>query len=134
RSAAGLLEVAAALMRGEGGSGLLLGVVELAPGRPIAESVTIARRYRSLLQRLTELETEVPVSFEVKVRVASSLAQGVREAAYENAAELIVVEWPGPGQRQSDRNIDDLVADPPADLLLVRLDPEGRGPRLADGR
>jgi glycosyltransferase involved in cell wall biosynthesis/nucleotide-binding universal stress UspA family protein len=133
RSAAGLLEVAAALMRGEGGSGLLLGVVELAPGRPIAESVTIARRYRSLLQRLTELETEVPVSFEVKVRVASSLAQGVREAAYENAAELIVVEWPGPGQRQSDRNIDDLVADPPADLLLVRLDPDGRGLRLADG-
>jgi glucosyl-3-phosphoglycerate synthase len=134
RSAAGLLEVAAAVLRGEDGSGLLLGVVELAQGRPIAESVTIARRYRSLLQRLTELETRVQVRFEVQVRVASSLAQGVREAAYENAADMVVLEWPGPGpQRQSDRNIEDLVADPPADLLLVRPDPSGRGLRLADG-
>ena len=133
RTAPGLLEVAAAISRGRNGCGLLLGVVELAHGRPIAESVTIARRYRSLLQRMTELETEVEARFEVKVRVASSLAQGVREAAYENAADLIVLEWPGPGQRQADRNIDDLVADPPADLLLVRPDPDGHGLRLSDG-
>src|SRR2546429_8265254 len=58
RSAAGVLEVAAAILRGERGSGLLLGVVELAQGRPVAEMVTIARRYRSPLQRMTELETQ----------------------------------------------------------------------------
>jgi len=124
RSAAGLLEVAAAILRGENGSGMLLGVVELPQGRPIAQSVTIARRYRSLLQRLTELETGLDVRFSVQVRVASTVAQGVREAAYENTADLIILEWPGVGsQRPSDRNVDDLVADPPADLLLVRPDP-----------
>jgi glucosyl-3-phosphoglycerate synthase len=134
RTAAGLLAVAAAILRGERGSGLLLGVVELAHGRPIAESVTIARRYRSLLQRMTELETQAQADFGVQVRVASNVAQGVREAAYENAADLILLEWPGPGlQRPSDRDIEDLVADPPADLLLVRPDPTGAGLRLDRG-
>src|ERR1700730_8356286 len=92
RSAAGLLEVAAAILRGEKGSGLLLGVVELPQGRPIAESVTVARRYRSLLQRMTELERRVQDRFGVQVRVASNLAQGVREAAYELSADLILLE------------------------------------------
>ncbi|TMC06632.1 MAG: glucosyl-3-phosphoglycerate synthase [Chloroflexi bacterium] len=134
RTAAGLLEVAAALLRGESGSGLLLGVVELPQGRPIAQSVTIARRYRSLLQRITELETRLQGRFGVQVRVAGTIAQGVREAAYENAADVIVLEWPGLGShRPSDRHIDDLVADPPSDLLLVRPDPAGSGLRLNDG-
>ncbi|HEY4026335.1 MAG TPA: glucosyl-3-phosphoglycerate synthase [Candidatus Dormibacteraeota bacterium] len=134
RSAAGLLEVAAALLLGENGSGLLLGVVELPPGRPIAQSVTVARRYRSLLQRITELETRLDARFGVQVRVATTVAQGVREAAYENAADLIVLEWPGVGTlRPTDRNVDDLVADPPADLLLVRTDPTGAGLNLDEG-
>src|SRR5262245_53271027 len=134
RSAAGLLEVAGAVLRGEDASGLLLGVVELPLGRPIAQSVTIARRYRSLLQRITELETQLQAEFGVQVRVAGSIAQGVREAAYESSADLVILEWPGPGaQRAYDRNIDDLVADPPADLLLVRHDPTGEGLQLHDG-
>ena len=134
RTAAGLLEIAAGILRQENGSGLLLGVVELPQGRPIAQSVTVARRYRSLLQRITELETRVEDSFGVQVRVAGSLSQGVREAAFENAADFILIEWPGIGSnRPSDRNIEDLVADPPADLLLVRQDPAGCGVRSADG-
>jgi nucleotide-binding universal stress UspA family protein len=134
RTAGGLLEVAAALLRGESGSGLLLGVVELPQGRPIAQSVTVARRYRSLLQRITELETRLQGRFGVQVRVAGTIAQGVREAAFENSTDLIVLEWPGLGShRPSDRHIDDLVADPPADLILVRPDPAGSGLRLNDG-
>jgi nucleotide-binding universal stress UspA family protein len=134
RTAGGLLEVAAALLRGESGSGLLLGVVELPQGRPIAQSVTVARRYRSLLQRITEIETRLQGRFGVQVRVAGTIAQGVREAAFENTTDLVVLEWPGLGaHRPSDRHIDDLVADPPADLLLVRPDPTGSGLRLNDG-
>ena len=134
RTAAGLLEVATAILMQQTGSGLLLGVVELPQGRPIAQSVTIARRYRLLLQRITELETRVEARCSVQVRVAGSLSQGVREAAFENAADLILLEWPGLGtNRPSDRNIEDLVADPPADLLLVRQDPAGGGVRTGAG-
>src|SRR5262249_2593287 len=47
---------------------------------------------------------------------------------------LILLAWPGLGSsRPSDRNIEDLVADPPADLLLVRQDPSGGGIRTTDG-
>jgi nucleotide-binding universal stress UspA family protein len=133
RTAMGLLEVAAAILRSENGSGLLLGVVELPQGRPIAESVTIARRYRSLLQRITALGTQVEARFGVQVRVATSLADGVREAAYENGADIVVLEWPGlASNRPADRNIEDLVADPPTDLLVVRPDPGTA--RLRDDR
>jgi glucosyl-3-phosphoglycerate synthase len=134
RPAPGLLEVAAALLRGENASGHLLGVVELPHGRPIAQSVTIARRYRSLLQRITEMETRADASFGVQVRVAGNLAQGVREAAYESASDMIVVEWPGLASRRlNDRNIEDLVADPPTDLLVVRPDPRGTPLRAHEG-
>jgi nucleotide-binding universal stress UspA family protein len=132
RTAPQLLEVAAAIVRGENGNGQLLGVIELPPGRPIAQNVTVARRYRLLLQRLTALGDLIEDNFEVQVRVATTLAQGVRETAYENATDLVVMEWPGPGMRRAWMHIEDLVADPPADLLLVRTDPEGIG--LEGGR
>ena len=96
RAAPGLLEVAAAVLRAERGSGHVLGVVEQPLGRPIAENVTVARRYRELLRRITGLERRAQAGLGVQVRVASTLAQGVRESAYENAAELIVLGWPGP--------------------------------------
>jgi glucosyl-3-phosphoglycerate synthase len=133
-AAAGLLEVATAILCGEQGSGILLGVVELPSGRPIAQNVTVARRYRSLLQRITELENRMDVDLGVQVRVAGSLGQGVRDAAFENASDLILLEWPGLGrERPGDRNLADLVASPPVDLLLVRPDPRGGTLRTADG-
>jgi glucosyl-3-phosphoglycerate synthase len=125
-AAAGLLEVATAILCGQQGSGILLGVVELPMGRPIAQNVTVARRYRSLLQRITELENRMDVDLGVQVRVAGSLAQGVRDAAFENASDLILLEWPGSGRgRLVDRHLEDLLANPPVDLLLVRPDPRG---------
>src|SRR5205807_4763943 len=81
RSAPGLLDVAAAILRSERGSGHVLGVVEQPLGRPIAENLTVARRYRALLRRITGLERRVQVGLGVQVRVASTMAQGVREAA-----------------------------------------------------
>lgn len=131
RSGAGLLEVASAVLRGGSGSGLVLGIVEQPLGRPIAQNVTVARRYRTLLRRITDLQPRLEAGLGVQVRVASTLAQGVREAAYENATDLVVLEWLG-GGRVRDASLQDLVESPPADLLLVRHEPlsmgdEGRG-------
>ncbi|HEX6548662.1 MAG TPA: glucosyl-3-phosphoglycerate synthase [Candidatus Dormibacteraeota bacterium] len=120
QAAPALLRVASAVCENEGGTGHVLGVVEIPAGREIARSITVARRYRALLQRITSVEEREASGFGVQVRVGHSVSQAVREAAYESGSTLIVVEWPGFSKRPADQNLDDLVADPPADLLLVR--------------
>ncbi|MBO0687033.1 MAG: hypothetical protein J2P45_28110, partial [Candidatus Dormibacteraeota bacterium] len=67
RGAPGLLDVAGAIIRAEHGSGQVLGVVEQPLGRPIAENVTVARRYRELLRRITGLERRLKAGLGVQV-------------------------------------------------------------------
>ncbi len=123
-----LLRIANAIAQVEHGAGQLLGVVEMSAERPIAQNVTVARRYRELLRRTTELGERVPTPLTVQVRVAYTIAQGIREAAVENGSDLVVLEWPGPGsQRAEDPDLMDLAADPPADLLMVHPHLEAAG-------
>ena len=126
RRAADLLRVGTALLRRRAGKGSLLGVVEVPHGQPISRGVTIARRYRSLLNRITAIGERTSPGFGVEVRVAHNLAQGIRDAVYEVGADLLVLEWPGLAVRPGVSSvIANLVSDPPADLLLVRPDPAG---------
>ena len=126
RGVAGLLEVARAVVRAQGGSGHVLGVVEIAADREVTKTLTVARRYRSLLQRITEMQGVSEAGLSVQVRVAHNVAQGIRESVYEIGTDTIVLEWPGlASRRRLGLHIQELVADPPADLLLVRPGPEG---------
>ena len=126
-----LLHTAEAILRREGGNGHVLGVVEIPFGRPIARGLTVARRYRTLLQRITAMETRRQAGLGVQVRVAHSVPQAIREAAYENGTDLILLEWPG-GRGGRDHSLSsviaDLAADPPADLLLVRSGANAEAP------
>ncbi|MBO0707352.1 MAG: glucosyl-3-phosphoglycerate synthase [Candidatus Dormibacteraeota bacterium] len=123
-----LLRVANAIARAEHGGGQLLGVVEMHAERPIAQNVTVARRYRELLRRTTELGERVQTTLTVQVRVAYTIAQGIREAAVENGSDLVVLEWPGPeSQRAQDPDLIDLVSDPPTDLVMVHPHLEAAG-------
>ena len=116
RGASGLLDVASSIVRQEHSDGHVLSVVEMTAGRPIAQNVTMARRYRSLLQRITVLEQQAKMGLGVQVRVAYTLAQGVREAVIENDSDLVILEWPGlVSRRAQDPSVADLVADPPTD-------------------
>ncbi|MDQ6918337.1 MAG: universal stress protein, partial [Candidatus Dormibacteraeota bacterium] len=131
RRAADLLRVGAALLRGRPGQGSLLGVVEVPHGQPISRGVTVARRYRSLLNGISAAGQRNDAGFGVEVRVAHNLAQGIREAVYEVGANLLVLEWPGLSVRPGVSSvIANLVSDPPADLLLVRPDQGGIAPEL----
>ncbi len=120
QAAPALLEVAEAVRSREETTGHLLGVVEIPAGREIAKSVTVARRFRGLLQRISGMAGRESSGFGVQVRVGHNLAQAVREAAFENGSGLIVLEWPGLGRRRATGTLDGLIVDPPADLLLVR--------------
>ncbi|HEY8811456.1 MAG TPA: glucosyl-3-phosphoglycerate synthase [Candidatus Dormibacteraeota bacterium] len=132
RRAADLLRIGAALLRHGSGNGSLLGVVEVPHGQSISRGVTVARRYRGLLNRITEAGEGTKPGFGVEVRVAHNLAQGIREATYEFGADVLVLEWPGLTVRPGVSSvIANLVSDPPADLVLVRPDPSGVPPELS---
>jgi len=118
-SAGELLGIAEAVLRGENGSGQMLGVVAHPFGRPVAENVTVARRYRALLRRISALQGRRHRSLGAQVRVANTVAQGVREAAYENSTDLIVMDWPDADVTMR-ASIEDLLESPPSDLVLVR--------------
>lgn len=131
RRAGVLLRVAAALVKPTPGAGSLLGVVEVPPGQSISRGLTVARRYRRLLNRITALEERSAAGFGVEVRVAHDIGQGIREAVKEAGADFLVLEWPGLSVRPGVSSIiAGLVADPPASLVLVRPDPGGAEPSL----
>ena len=126
RRAADLLAVGSALLKRRRGVGSLLSVVEVPHGEPVSRGVTVARRYRRLLNRITQLEEKAGAGFGVEVRVASNVAHGIREAVYERQTDVLVLEWPGTVVRPGAGGvIANLVADPPADLVLVRPDEAG---------
>lgn len=127
RAVGGLLDVASAILEAEHGTGHLLGVVEIPPDREMVSNLTVARRYRTLLRRISGLPR---AGLGVQVRVAATMAQGVRESVYENGSNLVLVEWPGP-RRVAGRNLDDLIASPPADLILIRADGDNDLPEAA---
>jgi len=129
RRAPELLRVGAAILKHRGGTGSLLGVVEVARGQPISRGITVARRYRRLLNQITALGEGSRAIFGVEVRVAHNLALGIREAVYDVGADLLVLEWPGLSVRPGVSSvIASLVSDPPADLVLVRPDPDPASP------
>src|SRR5207248_472196 len=79
RRAPELMRVGAAILQHRGGTGSLLGVVEVARGQPISRGITVARRYRRLLNRITAIGESSRAVFGVEVRVAHNLALGIRE-------------------------------------------------------
>jgi hypothetical protein len=132
QAAGPLIEIGDALAGQAGSEGQVLGLVEVPSGRIGGLREEVTERQRELLRWIAA--TDQPLlsgqgpRLGVLVRVTHSAALGVREAIYENGADTVVIEWPGLGSRRPralGTVLRDLVADPPADLLLVRPRPGG---------
>jgi nucleotide-binding universal stress UspA family protein len=132
QAAGPLIEIGDALAGQVGSQGQVLGLVEVPSGRIGGLREEVTERQRELLRWIAA--TDQPLlsgqgpRLGVLVRVTHSAALGVREAIYENGADTVVIEWPGLGSRRPralGSVLRDLVADPPADLLLVRPHPGG---------
>jgi hypothetical protein len=132
QAAGPLIEIGDALAGQAGSEGQVLGLVEVPSGRIGGLREEVTERQRELLRWIAA--TDQPLlsgqgpRLGVLVRVTHSAALGVREAIYENGADTVVIEWPGLGSRRPralGTVLRDLVADPPADLLLVRPHPGG---------
>lgn len=126
-----LLEIGDAVVAQSDGEGVALGIVEVPPRRvPDLTSVVVQRR-RELLRWIAQIDAKAhpagsPPGLGIAMRVAHHVSLGIREAVYEYGSNMILIEWPGPTSRRPrllGQVLDDLSADPPANLVLVRTDP-----------
>jgi len=121
-----LLKAVSPFLNAEDSRGTLLGVIEMAPERPLSEGVEVARAYRALLSRITRYAERGPGELRGQVRIAHVAAQGIREAVLETDTNLLVLEASsGQGARQDGlwvNAVEDILVDPPCDVALVRPD------------
>ena len=127
QAAGPLLSIGDGLMRQSRGSGNVLGLVEVPAHASEALARVVTQRRRDLLRWIAAtddaVEPRAAPGLGILVRVVHDVALGIREAAYETNANIIVVEWPGLASRRPlllESVIGNLSANPPADLLLVR--------------
>jgi glucosyl-3-phosphoglycerate synthase len=121
-----LLKTVSPFLNAEDSKGTLLGLIEMAPERPLSEGVEVARAYRALLSRITRYAEQGPGELRGQVRIAHVAAQGIREAVLETDTNLLFLEASsGHGSRNDGMwitSIEDLLVDPPCDVVLVRPD------------
>lgn len=127
QAAGHLLSIGDALVRQRRGSGNVLGLVEVPASASEAVAHEVMQRRRELLRWIAAtdepMEARPTPGLGILVRVVHDVALGIREAAYEDNADVIAVEWPGLASRRPRllaSVIANLSANPPADLLLVR--------------
>lgn len=120
-----LLKAVSPFLNAEDSRGTLLGVIEMAPDRPLSEGVEVARAYRTLLSRITRYAERGPGELRGQVRIAHVAAQGIREAVLETDTNLLVLEA-GTGRGRADTTwnnaVEDLLVEPPCDVALIRPD------------
>lgn len=110
--------VARAFLSRYGGTGVVLGVVEVPPERSLSEGALVARRKRSLLRKIAQQPEGRP--FHTEVRTAYSLTEGIEAAVTESHAELLLLNWRPQRGRVTVGALETLVTNPPCDLAAIK--------------
>ncbi|MCS6883184.1 MAG: glucosyl-3-phosphoglycerate synthase [Oscillochloridaceae bacterium] len=127
-----LLPLAADIARHHGGQVVIVSIVVVPEGQPLSDGMLETRRVRAVHDAIAELDTiQVPVR--TVITVAHDLTEGIRTAAQEQRANLILLGWQAE-QSSSERlfgpPIDSLLRHPPCDVVVVRLMGDGQWRRI----
>ncbi len=127
-----LLPLAADIARQHGGQVVIVSVVVVPEGQPLSDGMLETRRVRAAHDAIAELGTlQVPVR--TVITVAHDLTDGIRTAAEEQRASLILLGWQAE-QSSSERlfgpPIDSLLRHPPCDVVVARLMGDGQWRRI----
>lgn len=118
-----LLPYAAAIAAQQGGHVVILSVVVVPEGHPLSDGMLETRRLRATYAAITNADT-LPVPVRSVITVAHDLTTGIRTAAEEQRADLILLGWQA-ARSSSERlfgpPIDGLLRQPPCDVVVVRL-------------
>ena len=120
-----LLPIAAALLNeNNGGEILLIGVVEVPPGRSLSEGASAAQKRRTEMQELLEEHGDLPLRASSLVRVSHAPWKEVLSDIVSEGADMLILPWSGEehtpllGSEQSE-----VLQTAPCDVVLV-LRPE----------
>lgn len=113
-----LIDMAGAFRAYYGGHTTVLSVVEVPEDRSLSEGALLARRRRSLLQRLARIHPDG--GLKGAVRSAHSVAVGIREAVREQECNLLLLSWNPRKRSKVSGGLEQLIDDPPCDLAMVK--------------
>ncbi|MBC8164007.1 MAG: universal stress protein [Roseiflexaceae bacterium] len=119
-----LLPLAAALADHQRGRVVALGAIVVPPDAPLGGTVPESRKLRAELDATFDLDGPSGESFSSTVNVGHSLAEAIRRAAAEQRASVILLGWQGDrssSERMFGPPIDDLLRQPPCDVIVARL-------------
>jgi len=119
-----LLPLAVAVARRRGGGIAVLRVVIVPAGQLLSDGVLETRRIRAELDTAGLLSNDDGVIVRPVVNVAHTLVDGIRTAAEEQHAGLILLGWQADNsspERLFGPPIDDLLRQPPCDIVVARL-------------
>jgi nucleotide-binding universal stress UspA family protein len=119
-----LMPLATAVARQHGGRVGILRVVVVPEDQPLSDGVLEARRIRSEMDAIAAFNGGDEAPVRPIVNVAHSLTEGIRTAAEEQRAALLLLGWQA-GRSSAERlfgpPIDDLLRQPPCDVAVARL-------------
>lgn len=116
----------ALLAREHRGEVLALNVVKVPPQLQLSDGRLFLKERRPLLQEVIDEVSEMDVHVHTMLRLGRSVSEAIIKTAVENASDLIVFGWPGMSggsDRLFGSVIDRIIANPPADLVVVRTRP-----------
>jgi nucleotide-binding universal stress UspA family protein len=118
-----LMPLAAAIARQQQGQVVVVSVVEVPAGQPLSDGMLEARRVRAEYDAGAAFD-EMDVPVRTVITVAHDITEGIRTAAEEQRAALILLGWQA-AQSSSERLFgpphDSLLRQPPCDVVVVRL-------------
>ncbi|MCK4977381.1 MAG: amino acid permease [Anaerolineales bacterium] len=115
--------IGAILANDNGGEVLALHVVKVPPQLTLGEGRLMLKEGRSYLETVIQQAKALDVPVHTLLRLGRNVADAVRKTAEENAADLIVLGWPGytnTAGRLFGSVIDPIVDNPPTDIAIVR--------------
>jgi amino acid transporter/nucleotide-binding universal stress UspA family protein len=115
--------IGAYIARDHNGEVLALHTIKVPIQLSIGEGRMMLKQGRPFLEKVIEQAKELNVPVHTVLRLGRNAAEAVRKTVFENAADMLVLGWPGytksPG-RIFGSVIDPLMYDPPTDVVLVR--------------
>lgn len=115
--------IGAIIAQNNGGEVLALHVVKVPPQLTLGEGRLMLKEGRPYLETVIEQAKALDVPVHTLLRLGRNVAEAVRKTVEENAADLIVLGWPGytnTAGRLFGSVIDPIVDNPPTDIAIVR--------------